>query len=203
MKIRSLTFEGSFTDVRQAPAGALPQVAFAGRSNVGKSSLINCLLRRTRSKIAKVSGQPGKTQTLNYFRVNDAFHLVDLPGYGYARVSKTKRAEWQRMVERYLESEQAPEAVVHLIDARHPPTDADLELVDYLAELAIPTLLVLTKVDKLSSTRRERMIKQAGTELGVDDEQLLPFSSVTGEGREDLLAAIEAVLELEEPDGTS
>jgi len=196
VKIRSVLFEGSFTDVTQPLPDVLPQVAFAGRSNVGKSSLINRLLRRNRKKVAKVSGQPGKTQTLNFYRVNDQFHLVDLPGFGFAKVPKSVRDAWKGMIERYLSSERAPQAVVHLVDARRDPSQGDLDLLEYLSSVGIPTMIVLTKMDKLSGNQRARAVEKAAEALSVDPEQILACSSVTGEGREELLEAIAEVLEL-------
>jgi len=162
---------------------------------VGKSSLINTLLRRTRKKLAHVSGQPGKTQTLNFYSVNDTFYLVDLPGFGYAKVPKAVREQWRPLIESYLKSEKLLLGVVHLVDSRHSPTEDDLRMIEFLAELEIPTLVVLTKIDKLSSTMRAKQLPALAEALQVDPDQLLPFSSKTGEGREDLLESIEALLE--------
>ncbi len=196
MKIRSVEFMGSFTALDQPIPNDLPSVAFSGRSNVGKSSLINSLLRRTRAKIAKVSGQPGKTQTLNFYKVNDTFYLVDLPGFGYAKVGKAIRATWQKLIDSYLTSELAPNAMVHLIDSRRDPSAGDLEMLEWLAEVGVPTMVVLTKTDKLSGRQREKAVSSAARDLQVDEEQLLPYSAVTSAGREELLLAIADVLEL-------
>lgn len=194
MKIRSVEFAGSVAEAGQPPPGDLPQIAFSGRSNVGKSSLINTLLRRTRKKIAHVSGQPGKTRTLNFYRVNDRFFLVDLPGFGYARVPVPMREAWTRLVERYLAGPPGPRGVVHLVDARHEPSRLDRRMIELLGELGLPTLVVLTKIDKLGATARDRQIGSITRALGLDEEQVLPFSSRTGEGREELLDAIESLL---------
>lgn len=196
LKIRSVEFMGSFTALDQPIPADRPSVAFSGRSNVGKSSLINSLLRRTRQKIAKVSGQPGKTQTLNFYLVNEMFYLVDLPGFGYAKVGKATRAAWQRMIDSYLTSQVAPNAMVHLVDSRHPPTRGDLEMLEWLAEVGIPTMVVLTKTDKLTPRKREKAVKDAARELMVDEDQLLPYSVVTSAGREELLDALTDVLGL-------
>ena len=195
MKIRKVEFRISIGSLTQERPDDLPQIAFSGRSNVGKSSLINTLLRRTRKKLAHVSGQPGKTQTLNFYAVNDAFYLVDLPGFGYAKVPKEVREQWRPLIEGYLKSEERLLGVVHLVDCRHSPTEDDRQMIEFLAELGIPTLLVLTKMDKLTATMRAKRIPSIAEELQVDLEQILPFSSKTGEGRDDLLDSIEALLE--------
>jgi GTP-binding protein len=195
VKIRKVEFRISVASPTQERPSDLPQIAFSGRSNVGKSSLINTLLRRTRKKLAHVSGQPGKTQTLNFYAVNDAFYLVDLPGFGYAKVPKEVREQWRPLIEGYLKSEERLLGVVHLVDCRHSPTVDDRQMIEFLAELGIPTLLVLTKVDKLTATMRAKRIPSIAEELQVDMEQILPFSSKTGEGRDDLLDSIEALLD--------
>ena len=180
--------------------GDLPQVAFSGRSNVGKSSLINVLLRRTRKKLARVSAAPGKTQSLNFYRVNDHFFLVDLPGFGYAKVSSKVRDSWKALIEQYLEGERMLRGIVHLVDARHDPTVTDRQMVAFLTARQLPTLVVLTKMDKLKKTQREHAVATARDHLGLDEEQLLAFSSKTGEGREELLAALESLVGPEELD---
>jgi len=195
VKIRNVEFAGSLGRPDQRAPGDLPHVAFSGRSNVGKSSLINVLLRRTRSKIARVSSTPGKTRTLNFYRVNDRFYLVDLPGYGYADVPESVRKGWTELIEGYLESEPRLRGVVHLVDARHDPTELDRQMVKYLAGLGIPVLVVLTKMDKLSRSRRTGTLEKAARALGVDAEQVLAFSAETGEGRRELLGALDALLE--------
>jgi GTP-binding protein len=195
VKIRSVEFAGSVVDPTGTAPDVLPQIAFSGRSNVGKSSLINVLLRRTRKKIAHVSSTPGKTQTINFFRVNDRFFLVDLPGFGFAKVPKTVRRAWKALIESYLSTEARLKGVVHLVDARRDPTDADLGMIDYLATLQVPVLVILTKIDKIGASKRQAVVERAAAELGLDLDQVLPFSSVTGEGREDLLDSIEALLE--------
>jgi GTP-binding protein len=194
MKIRSVEYAGTIASPGGAAPGTLPQIAFSGRSNVGKSSLINTVLRRTRAKIAHVSARPGKTQALNFYRVNDAFFLVDLPGYGYAKVPEAVRDAWGALIEWYLGESGGVRAVVHLVDARHRPTRHDLRMVDYLTELGLPTLVVLTKIDKLKRSERARSIRRAVDTLGLDESQLLPFSSKTGEGREELLDAVEEIV---------
>ncbi len=194
MKIRSVEYAGTIAAPRGPSPGNLPQVAFSGRSNVGKSSLINTLLRRTRHKIAHVSGTPGKTRALNFFRVNDHFFLVDLPGYGYAKVPANVRKEWSRLLDWYLAESGAVNGVVHLVDARRVPTKDDREMIEYLARLDLPALVVLTKMDKLKQSERKPAIARAADTLQLGDEQLVPFSSKTGEGRDELLAALSDLL---------
>jgi GTP-binding protein len=174
--------------------GTLPQVAFSGRSNVGKSSLINVLLQRTRKKIAHVSAKPGKTQTLNFYTVNGHFFLVDLPGYGFARAPGPVREAWREMVEWYLSRKGELKGVVHLVDGRHAPSPLDLEMMEYLGELGLPALVVLTKMDRVGMSKRKKTVEDAAKALGLDPEQLLPFSSKTREGRELLLEALEELL---------
>ena len=196
MIIRSVEYVGSIADPGGPAPGTLPQVAFSGRSNVGKSSLINTLLRRTRKKIAHVSSTPGKTRMVNFFQVNEDFYLVDLPGFGYAKVSNAIRESWKTLIHSYLSGESPPRGVVHLVDSRHDPADSDREMVAYLGSLGLPTLLVLTKIDKVGRMHRESLIQKVSKDLGVDAEQMVLFSSKTGEGREELLEAIEALLEV-------
>ena len=183
----------------------MPEVAFSGKSNVGKSSLINRLLGRTRTPVARVSATPGKTQEINFYRVHAAaesgadasFFLVDLPGYGFARVPDAVRAKWKPLIESYLGGSPELKGVVQLLDARHPLGEEDRTMVRYLSNLAVPTLLVLTKVDKLSKRERPETLEKLTASLGVDADQVLPFSSKTGEGRDTLLESVEALLTTE------
>jgi GTP-binding protein len=200
MKIRTVEYAGTIASPGGTPPGDLPQVAFSGRSNVGKSSLINTLLRRTRNKIAHVSATPGKTQALNFYSVNGDFFLVDLPGYGYARVPQPMRDAWSKLIDWYLGESGLVRGVVHLVDARHAPTRHDHQMIEYLSTLGLPTLVVLTKTDKLKRSEREQSVARALSSLELDESQLVPFSSKTGEGRDALLDAVE---ELVTPDGES
>ena len=196
MKIKSVEFVTSVAEPGADHPDDLPQIAFSGRSNVGKSSLINTLLRRTRTKIAHVSQQPGKTRMLNFFRVNDRFYLVDLPGYGFAKVPEKMQEQWRRLIEGYLEEgrRRGLRGIVHLMDIRRGATKTDLEMLDYLAGTGLPTLLVLTKTDKVGHQHRVEMTRGLEAELGLDPDQLVLFSSKTGEGRGELLEALEALL---------
>jgi GTP-binding protein len=191
--IRRLEFLGGQASATGwKPASELPEIAFSGRSNVGKSSLLNKLVRR--KALARVSGTPGKTREINFFRVNDAFHLVDLPGYGYARVSKAARDAWRPLIEGYLRTSEPLRGVVQLVDARHPPSSDDLRMMDFLASLGVPTIVVATKVDKLSRAERVPTLARLAAQVGVEDEQLIPFSARTGEGRDELAQALVSLL---------
>ena len=194
MNVRTVEFAGSLFVAGAPIPGDLPQVAFSGRSNVGKSSLINVLLRRTRKKLARVSATPGKTRSLNFYLVNDQFFLVDLPGFGFAKVSLRVRNSWKELVEEYLVGEPKLRGVVHLVDSRHDPTATDLEMVEFLAARGLPTLVVLTKMDKLKRMAREKALETAVERLEIDEDQVLNFSSKTGEGREELLTALDDLI---------
>jgi GTP-binding protein len=202
MQIVSVEFAGAIASPSGRAPGDLPEIAFSGRSNVGKSSLINRLLGRTRRQIARVSATPGKTQEINFYRIaarlsrdgGTDFFLVDLPGYGYARAPASVRQRWRPLIEGYLSSSRELCGVVQLIDARHAPTSDDLRMVEYLAGRELPTLFVLTKFDKLSRSERSERVAQLVAGLSVDEDQVVPFSSKTGEGRELLLESLEELL---------
>ena len=194
MIIRSVRYAGTVAKPGDPMPGALPQIAFSGRSNVGKSSLINSLVQRTRRGEARVSARPGKTQALNFFSVNEGFFLVDLPGYGYAQVPMEMRERWNRLVQWYLGESGQVLGVVQLIDARHEPTEKDRGMVQLLSEVGLPTMVVMTKIDKLRKRERERVRPRAREILCIDDDQVISYSSRTGEGREDLLDAIQGLL---------
>jgi GTP-binding protein len=192
--IRSLEFIGPMANPRGwRPEPKWPEVAFAGRSNVGKSSLLNRLVRRKR--IARVSNTPGRTREVNFFLVNDQFVLVDLPGYGYARISKERRAEWRPLIEGYMRSSRELRGIVQLLDVRHDLTPDDRQMLDFLAEMAVPTLFALTKIDKLTASQRAARIALLTEELDTTADQVIPFSAVTGEGRDELAEALVALVE--------
>lgn len=187
--IRRLEFLGGMASAGGwRPEPRLPEVAFAGRSNVGKSSLINRLVNR--KKLARVSNTPGRTREINFFDVNGEFILADLPGYGYARISKEQRASWRPLIEGYLQGSPMLKGVVQLLDVRHAPSPEDLQMLDFLAHTGLPAVVVATKVDKLRAAERDGRIQALAREAGVDLDQLIPFSAETGEGRDDLAAAI-------------
>src|SRR5947208_551765 len=192
--IRQLEFIGPMaTPTGWRPEAKWPEIAFAGRSNVGKSSLLNQLVRRKR--LARVSNTPGRTREINFFRVNDRFMLVDLPGYGYARVSKERRAEWKPLIEGYVRTSVDLRGIVQLLDARREMSGDDRQMVDFLAAVGVPTLFAVTKVDKLTRSSREAKIADLMRELGAEPEQMIPFSAVTGEGRDELAEAVVTLLE--------
>ena len=187
--IRKLEFLGGMAAIGGwRPETTLPEIAFAGRSNVGKSSLLNRLVGR--KKMARVSKTPGRTREINFFRVNDDFVLADLPGYGYAKVSKTHKAEWRPLLEGYIAKTPQLAGVVQLLDMRREPSEDDAAMLDLLAELGMPTIVVLTKSDKLSRKAVTERADSIARSLLLDPEQTIPFSAVTGEGRDDLAAAI-------------
>jgi GTP-binding protein len=175
------------------PDSSLPEVAFAGRSNVGKSSLLNCLVRR--KSFARVSRTPGRTREINFFRINNGFVLVDLPGYGYARISKEQKAAWKPLIEGYLRRTTQLRGIVLLLDIRREPSDDDRDMLDFLAEMEVPTLIALTKTDKLSKQAARQRATEIAADLALDAEQVIPFSAHTGEGRVELLEAISDLVE--------
>jgi GTP-binding protein len=191
--IRSLEFIGGYASIGGwRPPSELPEIAFAGRSNVGKSSLLNRLIHR--KKFARVSNTPGRTREVNFFKVNGEFVLVDLPGYGYARISKEKRAEWKPLIESYLRGSPQLRGIVQLLDVRHDPTNDDRQMLDFLGELGVPTIVVLTKIDKLRPSERTKVIPDLLKSLGLEEDQVIAFSATTGEGRNDLAEAMVQLL---------
>jgi GTP-binding protein len=192
MRIQTAEFLSSAGRADQFPREGRPEVAFAGRSNVGKSSLINRLLGRR--ALARTSSTPGRTRTINFYAVNETFVCVDLPGYGYARVSRILQEGWWRLVEEYLTGRVSLRGVVHLTDARHPPTEHDRELQAFLAAVGIPWLHVLTKADKVPRGQRRASLGAAEEVLGRLASQAVFFSATTGEGIPELWRGIEAML---------
>jgi len=191
--IRSLEFLGPMATVDGwRPTSTLPEIAFAGRSNVGKSSLLNRLVRR--KAFARVSRTPGRTREINFFAVNGQFVLADLPGYGYARISKARQAEWRPLIEGYLRRSPNLRGVVQLLDVRREPTDDDRLMLDLLADIGVPTVICVTKVDKLSAQAAAVQLATIAKTLELDPEQMIPFSAVTGEGRDELAEALVALL---------
>src|ERR1700716_748991 len=183
--IRNVEFLGGMAERHGwRPESSLPEVAFAGRSNVGKSSLLNALVRR--KSFARVSRTPGRTREINFFRVNNTFVLVDLPGYGYARISKAKKAEWRPMIESYLRRSTQLRGIVLLLDIRREPSDDDRAMLDFLAEMEVPTIVALTKKDKLTKAAAEKRTAEIARALALASEQVIPFSAHTGEGRVEL-----------------
>ncbi|HEY2867806.1 MAG TPA: ribosome biogenesis GTP-binding protein YihA/YsxC [Pyrinomonadaceae bacterium] len=186
MKVTSAEFVKSAFDRSHWTADGLPEIAFLGRSNVGKSSLINSLLGRR--GLARTSNTPGRTQSINFFLINDAFYFVDLPGYGYAKVSKSMRQDWGKMAEDYLSERTNLVLCIQLIDARHDPTELDRELNDWLAFHRKPNIVVATKSDKLSSNQLRKNVAEIANEL--QGSTLIAYSSRLGSGRDAVLDAI-------------
>lgn len=193
LRIGQVEFVGAMGEPGQEIPTALPQVAFAGRSNVGKSSLLNRIVGR--KKLARTSKRPGKTTEINFFTIDDRFALADLPGYGFSRVPPEVRRKWGPLIESYLGTSPHLLGIVLLIDARHGPTDDDGRMIDYLARLGLPTLFVLTKVDKLKRSERRPKLEGAREELGATPDQVLATSAVTGEGIDTLRTSVAALLE--------
>ncbi len=189
MKIMSAEFVKSATRPSEYAPGDLPEVAFSGKSNVGKSSLINTLVNR--KALAKTSSSPGRTQVINFFRVNGRLSLVDLPGYGYAKVPVEVRQNWKPMVESYLQTRTVLRLVVLILDARRGVSPDDLALLDWLDYHHIPSSIVLTKADKLSQIERARQKKTMAENPLLAGKSILFFSAVTGEGREELWRLIQ------------
>jgi GTP-binding protein len=192
--IRNVEFLGGMAEKHGwRPDSPLPEVAFAGRSNVGKSSLLNSLVRR--KSFARVSRTPGRTREINFFRVNNTFVLVDLPGYGYARISKAKKAEWRPMIESYLRRTTQLRGIVLLLDIRREPSEDDRAMLDFLADLGVPTIVALTKADKLTKADARETVAKISRILALEPEQVIQFSAQTGEGRVELLEAITQLVE--------
>lgn len=189
LPIRSLEFLGGMA----APGGwrpptDLPEVAVVGRSNVGKSSLLNRLFHR--KKFARVSNTPGRTREVNFFAVNDTFVLVDLPGYGFARVAQSQREAWRPLIESYLRDNPRLKGILMLLDSRREVGIEDREMLELLEELGLPMILVLTKIDKFSTSRAAAQVEQLTRAVGLSDDQVIPFSAVTSAGRDEIAAAI-------------
>src|SRR6202162_5815565 len=183
--IRNVEFIGGMAEKHGwRPESSLPEVAFAGRSNVGKSSLLNSLVRR--KSFARVSRTPGRTREINFFRINNAFVLVDLPGYGYARVSKEKKSEWKPLIQSSLRRTTQLRGIVLLLDIRREPSDDDRAMLDFLADVEVPTIVALTKTDKLSKAGALERAAKISRALALEGDQVIPFSTQTGEGRVEL-----------------
>ena len=183
-------FVGSFYKLVQLPKDNLPQIAFAGRSNVGKSSLLNKLTGR--KKLAKVSNTPGKTRSLNFYLVNDKFYFVDLPGYGYAKVSKTERASWAELIGEYLEQAENLIGLIVLLDCRREPNDDDLRLLQWLDKKELPGIAIVTKADKLSKEKLKRKVLQVERDFGLP---AIPFSILSGVGKREIQTAVLSLIE--------
>lgn len=193
MQINKSELEAVAVKPMQYPEPSVPEIAFAGRSNVGKSSLLNLLTRR--KNLARVSGSPGKTRTINFYRINDEFRIVDLPGYGYARVSKSESEKWGAMMESYLENREGLLKVIQLVDIRHKPSAQDVQMYDYLKYFDLDGIVVATKADKVSSNQRSKNILEIRKTLGMSkSDKIIPVSALKKSGHEVLLDEIENLL---------
>ncbi len=193
MNYNKVQFEAAFGTLKQIPESDLPEIVFAGRSNVGKSSMLNRLFNR--KNLARVSSVPGKTITINFFKVEDV-RIVDLPGYGYAKVAKGEKRRWAEMMEGYFQSPRNIKLVVQLVDMRHKPSEDDYIMMRFLKDAGLPFIVAATKSDKLNKTQyneRKNALKEELAEFG-DNLTILPFSSEKGEGTDELKSIIESVL---------
>jgi GTP-binding protein len=195
MVIQSVNFVTSAPGLSACPLSPWPEIAFVGRSNVGKSSLINTLLNRR--GLVRTSATPGRTQMLNFFAINESLHFVDLPGYGFARAPRAVREKWQPMIRDYLGRRQNLKAVVWLLDSRREPSQEDLQFLDWLEEAERPTIPVVTKVDKLSRNELARQLAVITRATGLDRELFTTFSAVTREGCAEVWERIEAAIAAE------
>ena len=196
MNYHNVSFEAAYGLKQQIPVSRLPEVAFSGRSNVGKSSLINKLLGR--KALARVSSEPGKTATINFYNLDDQLHIVDLPGYGYAKVGLSDKQRWAGLIEGYLKDERRNLGlVVQLVDIRRPPSEQDLQMIGFLQQMEIPFVLALTKADKLNRREREARLSAIASELpaGCEETVVIPFSSLSGEGVEPLREILEQLVQ--------
>lgn len=187
MNIETIEFIASVYRNHQVPEPRLSEVAFFGRSNVGKSTLLNML---TGKKLARISSTPGKTQCLNYYRVNDSFYLVDAPGYGYAKVPEKLKLAWKRFIDEWVSENNRLKLVIQIIDARLEPQASDLQMAEWLNYHRIPSVLVVNKIDKLSHSQRQKNLKQLSESEVYSKMNLIPASAQSGEGKRDILSAI-------------
>jgi GTP-binding protein len=193
MKVVSSEIVISAVKPEQYPETDLPEFALAGRSNVGKSSFINKMLNR--KGLARISSKPGKTQTLNFYLINEILHFVDVPGYGYAKVSKSERAAWGKMIETYITSREQLKAVVQIVDLRHPPSKDDVMMYDFLKHYEIPCIIIATKADKIPKGKWQKHLKVIRETLDLDkNDQMILFSSETGQGKDQAWALLQSFM---------
>ena len=192
MIIKSADLETVVGVTSKLPENLLPEFAFAGRSNVGKSSLINKLVNR--KALARTSSQPGKTQTINFFLLNSEFYFVDLPGYGYAKVSKELQAKWGKMIERYLTRSRQLRLIFLLVDIRHEPSAGDKQMYEWVKSNEIPAVIIATKADKINRSQLNKQLAMIRKELGGAKEPVIPFSKETGQGYDEVWKVMEEYL---------
>lgn len=199
MVIKQVALETVCGITSKLPENIHPEVAFAGKSNVGKSSLINGLMNR--KSLARTSAQPGKTQTINYYNINDAIYFVDLPGYGYARANEQAKAQWGKMIENYLHTSKQLKAVFLLIDIRHAPGNNDVLMYDWILKNGFHPIIIATKLDKINRSQIQKQLKLIRTTLGASGETvIIPFSAASKQGREEIYEVIDQIIEEAKPD---
>lgn len=199
MIIRNVELETVCGITSSIPDHTMPEIAFAGKSNVGKSSLINTLMNR--KALARTSAQPGKTQTINFYNINQAMYLVDLPGYGFAKVPESERVKWGKMIERYLHRSKQLKAVFLLVDIRHKPSGNDKTMYDWIVYQGFHPIIIATKLDKLKRSQIEKCIREVRTGLGLQsDDILIPFSSVSRQGRDEIWQVMDELTGWVEPE---
>lgn len=196
MEIKKAEYIASAVYPEQYPEEKLPEIAMLGRSNVGKSSLINSLSNR--KNLARTSSQPGKTRLINFYKMDRSWYLVDLPGYGYAKVSQESREDWKKMIDKYLAKNPENKFCFQLVDIRHEPSVLDKQMNQWLKEKGFPFIVIATKLDKISRGAREKQLSLISKTLDVEREAIYPFSAQTKEGKEAILSLIGAILGLEE-----
>lgn len=201
MVIKNVELETVCGVTSKVPENLLPEIAFAGKSNVGKSSLINALMNR--KSLARTSSQPGKTQTINFYRINNDMYLVDLPGYGFAKVPESEKAKWGKMIERYLHKSKQLKAVFLLVDIRHKPSANDQTMYEWIVHQGYRPIIIATKLDKLKRSQVQKCVKEVREGLGLKaDDMLIPFSAETKQGREEIWQIMDALVGWTEPDGS-
>lgn len=197
MVIKNVSLETVIGVTSKIPQNEMPEIAFAGKSNVGKSSLINVLMKR--KSLARTSAQPGKTQTINFYNINQELYFVDLPGYGYAKVSREEKEKWGKMVEKYLRQSNVLRAVFLLIDIRHDPSANDKLMYDWICANGFQPIVIATKADKINRSQLQKQVKAVRQGLGVDKETaVIPFSAQTRQGRDEIYEMIDRILEQSE-----
>ena len=184
-------FIRSAAKISDCPRDRLPQIAFAGKSNVGKSSVLNCVLQR--KNFARVSSKPGKTATINFYNLDSGLYLVDLPGYGYAKVSKQEKQRWGEMIQHYLDTRENLKKIFLLVDARHAPSEDDLMMLEWIRYYGHDFSVIATKVDKVKPSQRKAVIETICASLDIKEEELIVFSAETGEGKEKVLSILDKI----------
>ena len=193
MVIKNVSLETVIGVMSKIPDNQLPEIAFAGKSNVGKSSLINALMNR--KSLARTSAQPGKTQTINFYNINDELYFVDLPGYGYAKVSQQEKEKWGKMIEKYLHRSKVLQAVFLLVDIRHEPSANDRQMYEWILANGYHPIVIATKLDKINRSQIAKQVKLVKQGLGVDkDTIVIPFSAETKQGREEIWNLVDQIL---------